>query len=98
MIRRSPPTLLTSSMHNTLATLTALLAGLAAQSRAQQPSPPAACTYACPSSDEGGFALADPTSNNGVLTCSYPAFPGESPTDFYCEYDAVCVYCVPSLL
>ena len=44
-------------------------------------------TYACPPQDEAGFPVATYSITGTTLFCSYPAFPGENPTDFYCNYD-----------
>lgn len=45
-------------------------------------------SYSCPPTDNAGFAVgpgSDTTSN--PIFCSYPAFSGENPDDFYCTYD-----------
>jgi hypothetical protein len=42
----------------------------------------------CPRTDEAGFSLGDTSDAGGVLFCSYPAFPGENPTDFFCDYSS----------
>ncbi|KAJ7260448.1 hypothetical protein B0H12DRAFT_958916, partial [Mycena haematopus] len=60
--------------------------------QAAQPSGTPSCTESCPSQDGAGFPLgADPTyysSSGGVLFCSYPAYPGENPNDFFCTYNS----------
>jgi len=43
--------------------------------------------FVCPSTDEGGFSSGDNSDTNDVLFCSYPAFPGEDPNDFFCTYN-----------
>ena len=43
--------------------------------------------FTCPSQDEAGFLGESNTSTNPIF-CSYPAFAGEDPNDFYCTYDA----------
>ncbi|KZP04963.1 hypothetical protein FIBSPDRAFT_806182 [Athelia psychrophila] len=45
------------------------------------------CVAQCPASDGAGFPLGDTSDTNGILFCSYPAVPGESPEDFYCDYN-----------
>jgi hypothetical protein len=45
-----------------------------------------AAVYTCPPQDDGGFTLGQTGTMNGDLFCSYPAFPGENPDDFYCLY------------
>jgi hypothetical protein len=42
---------------------------------------------ACPSEDEAGFPLGTNSDSGGVLFCSYPAFAGEDPNDFFCRYN-----------
>ena len=44
-------------------------------------------TATCPAQDEAGFPLGEFNTTGTTLFCSYPAFPGENPTDFYCDYD-----------
>jgi len=44
--------------------------------------------FVCPPEDGAGFALGDHNADNDILFCSYPAFEGEDPLDFYCTYDA----------
>jgi hypothetical protein len=43
-------------------------------------------TFTCPPQDEAGFPLG-PGSTNPTF-CSYPAFSGENPNDFFCTYSA----------
>ncbi|KAF7348282.1 hypothetical protein MSAN_01781900 [Mycena sanguinolenta] len=65
---------------------------LASIAQAQQPSGTPQCTATCPGTDEAGFPVGSGSNydNNsgGVLFCSYPAFGGEDPNDFYCTYDS----------
>jgi hypothetical protein len=69
---------------------TLLAVSLAVQ--AQQPSG-TPCYYTCPGQDDAGFALGPGSQydqdSNGVLFCSYPAFPNEPADDFWCDYDDV---------
>ena len=44
--------------------------------------------FACPPADEAGFPLGDTDYTTDPFFCSYPAFPGENPNDFYCTYSA----------
>ena len=46
--------------------------------------------FACPSEDEAAFPLGNNDDTGGVFFCSYPAFAGENPNDFYCTYNDVC--------
>lgn len=48
--------------------------------------PPATC-YVCPPTDNAGFAVGDNSDTSPTLFCSYPAFSGESPNDFFCDYN-----------
>jgi hypothetical protein len=43
--------------------------------------------YTCPPQDEAEFPLGSNSDSGGVLFCSYPAFAGENPNDFYCDYN-----------
>jgi hypothetical protein len=61
------------------------VAALALVVRAQQPS--SNVCYQCPSEDEAGFALGESDLTSDPIFCSYPAFPGENPNDFYCTYN-----------
>ena len=45
-------------------------------------------SFGCPPADEAGFALGESYTSTDPILCSYPAFPGESPTDFHCTYNA----------
>ena len=42
--------------------------------------------FTCPSTDEAGFPLG--YTSTYPIFCSYPAFPGENPDDFYCIYNS----------
>ena len=44
--------------------------------------------FTCPSQDEAGFSLGESNTSTNPIFCSYPAFAGEDPNDFYCTYDA----------
>ncbi|KAL8278864.1 hypothetical protein RQP46_008735 [Phenoliferia psychrophenolica] len=67
-------------------TVLAAILGLVAVTFAQSPVP--GCTQTCPEFDTAGFALGPGTSDtDGSLFCSYPAFPGENPNDFFCTYN-----------
>jgi hypothetical protein len=46
--------------------------------------------YTCPPQDEAGFALENSDVTTDPIFCSYPAFPGEDPNDFFCTYSMVC--------
>jgi hypothetical protein len=71
-------------------TLSVLLAFITVHAVPQgQPSSVPTCTPICPSQDLAGFSLVA-NSNDGVtLFCSYPAFTGEDPNDFFCTYSSV---------
>jgi hypothetical protein len=45
--------------------------------------------FSCPPEDEGDFPLGNSDTSANPIFCSYPAFPGENPMDFYCTYDPV---------
>jgi len=47
-----------------------------------------AAVYTCPPQDEGGFPLGQSDTSTNPIFCSYPAFAGENPNDFYCTYSA----------
>lgn len=47
------------------------------------------CTYTCPPADALGFTAATNSNDGTTLFCSYPAFEGENPNDFFCTYSAV---------
>jgi PEP-CTERM motif len=51
------------------------------------PAVPGITTYVAPPEDEAGFPLGDTSDSGGVLFGSYPAFPGENPLDFYCDWN-----------
>ena len=55
-----------------------------------QPSP-STCTYHCPTSDTAGFPLGQLDESSDPIFCSYPAFQGEDPNDFYCTYSKVSI-------
>ncbi|KIK05419.1 hypothetical protein K443DRAFT_675197 [Laccaria amethystina LaAM-08-1] len=44
--------------------------------------------FTCPSTDQAAFPLGTNNSDGTTLFCSYPAFAGEDPNDFYCKYSA----------
>ncbi|KAG9005122.1 hypothetical protein FRB94_001814 [Tulasnella sp. JGI-2019a] len=46
------------------------------------------CTASCPGTDTAGFPLANHSVTGSTLFCSYPAFAGEDPNDFFCTYDS----------
>ncbi|KIK05418.1 hypothetical protein K443DRAFT_675196 [Laccaria amethystina LaAM-08-1] len=74
-------------MHSLSFTLSVLLAFVAVHAAPQgQPSGAPSCTYNCPQADEAGFALGTSSDDGTNLFCSYPAFAGENPDDFYCKY------------
>ncbi|KAG8863914.1 hypothetical protein FRB97_005173 [Tulasnella sp. 331] len=41
----------------------------------------------CPPQDAAGFPVGTQSDSGGVIFCSYPAFPGENPNDFFCRYN-----------
>jgi hypothetical protein len=43
-------------------------------------------TFSCPSADEAGFAVGSTNTASNPIFCSFPAFSGENPDDFYCTY------------
>ena len=43
-------------------------------------------TCSCPATDQAGFPLGDTDTGTNPIFCSYPAFPGENPNDFFCTY------------
>jgi hypothetical protein len=45
-------------------------------------------SFTCPLQDAAGFALETFNTSTNPIFCSYPAFKGENPTDFFCEYSA----------
>ena len=44
--------------------------------------------FTCPAQDQAGFPLGEHDESTDPIFCSYPAFPGENPNDFFCSYDA----------
>ena len=44
--------------------------------------------FTCPSADNAGFGLGNSDDTSDPIFCSYPAFPGEEPNDFFCTYSA----------
>ncbi len=44
--------------------------------------------FQCPSEDLAGFPLGTSDTSTDPIFCSYPAFSGENPGDFYCTYSA----------
>ena len=80
-------------MHPLPFALSILLAFVAVRAVPQgQPSGAPTCTYSCPPEDEASFALGTNSDNGTSLLCSYPAFAGENPDDFYCKYSDVSLF------
>jgi hypothetical protein len=83
-------------MRVVLTILTTLLAALTAhavpQGKGGGPSQAStlAC-FVCPPADKAGVLLGHSDTSTNPIFCSYPAFPGENPDDFYCTYDAVSI-------
>ncbi|KAF8964585.1 hypothetical protein BDZ97DRAFT_2075219 [Flammula alnicola] len=46
-------------------------------------------SYVCPPADLAGFPLGSNDVNENPIFCSYPAFAGENPNDFFCTYSQV---------
>lgn len=44
--------------------------------------------FTCPPQDAGGFPLGTSNATADPIFCSYPAFVGEDPNDFFCTYSA----------
>ncbi|KDQ52596.1 hypothetical protein JAAARDRAFT_40205 [Jaapia argillacea MUCL 33604] len=44
--------------------------------------------YSCPGTDQAGFGIGQHSNDGTTLFCSYPAFAGENPNDFFCDYSA----------
>jgi Bacterial Ig-like domain (group 3) len=42
----------------------------------------------CPATDILSFPLGDTSDSGGVLFCSYPLYPGATPTAYYCDYSS----------
>ena len=77
-------------MHLSFFTLIALFALAAVRAvPAGQPSEVPSCTYTCPPQDEASFPLGENRNDGTTLICSYPAFAGENPIDFFCDYSSV---------
>ena len=71
-------------------TLSVLLMFVAVRAAPQgQPSSAPTCTYSCSQVDDADFGVGTNSDNGTTLTCSYPAFAGENPDDFYCKYSDV---------
>jgi len=47
---------------------------------------PGTVIWGPPPEDEAGFALGDTSNTGGIIFASYPAFAGENPNDFFCDY------------
>ncbi len=45
-------------------------------------------TFTCPPTDEAGFPVGDTDYTVDPIFCSFPAFSGEDPNDFFCKYSA----------
>ncbi|KIK05415.1 hypothetical protein K443DRAFT_675194 [Laccaria amethystina LaAM-08-1] len=73
-------------MHPLSFTLSVLLAFVAVHAAPSQPSGAPTCTYSCPQVDEAGFGLGNNSNDGTTVFCSYPAFAGEPPNDFFCTY------------
>jgi hypothetical protein len=84
------PSSTSQKMHLSFFTLIALFALAAVRAvPAGQPSGAPSCTHTCPSTDQAGFPLGNSSDDGTTLFCSYPAFPGEDPNDFFCKYSSV---------
>ncbi|KAF8960461.1 hypothetical protein BDZ97DRAFT_1629475, partial [Flammula alnicola] len=46
-------------------------------------------SYVCPAADDAGFPLGSNDITSSPIFCSYPAFSGEDPNDFFCTYSKV---------
>lgn len=77
------------TMHALYFTLSALLAFATVHAKPQAGTPSGTpSAYSCPGTDLAAFPLGTNNSDGTTLFCSYPAFPGEDPNDFYCKYSA----------
>ena len=86
----SQPSSTAQKMHISFFTLIALFALAAVRAvPAGQPSAVPSCTYTCPPPDEASFPLGENRNDGTTLICSYPAFAGENPIDFFCDYSSV---------
>jgi hypothetical protein len=82
-------------MRLVLTILTALLVALTAHAVPQGKGGPSqgstlAC-FVCPPADNAGVSLGHSDIRANPIFCSYPAFPGGNPDDFYCTYDPVSI-------
>ena len=87
-------------MHALYFALSALLAfaTVHAQPQGGTPSGTPSNGYTCPPADQAAFPVGPGSTNDGTtLFCSYPAFAGEDPNDFYCQYSAVSFPSYPHL-
>ncbi|EDR01554.1 uncharacterized protein LACBIDRAFT_295588 [Laccaria bicolor S238N-H82] len=76
-------------MHGLYFALSALLAFATVQAKPQGGTPSNTPTgYHCPSQDMATFPVGTTTNDGTTMFCSYPAFAGEDPNDFYCKYSA----------
>ena len=78
-------------------TFSVLLVFVAVRAAPQgQPSGAPTCTYSCSQVDDAGFGVGTYSDDGTTLFCSYRAFAGENPDDFYCKYSDVsllqCIY------
>ena len=45
-------------------------------------------SFTCPAQDMANFPLGVSNTSSSPIFCSYPAFQGENPNDFFCDYSA----------
>lgn len=88
-----------TAMHALYFTLSALLAFATVHAKPQGGTPSGAPTtgYTCPPADLATFPVGTNNSDGTTLFCSYPAFPGEDPNDFFCQYSVVSFQSYPHL-
>jgi len=81
----------TQVMRFSLATSVSLVLFGVTLVQAQVPSGVPTCHAVCPDVDGSGFAVSGSGSidANSVATCSYPGFPGDGLSNFWCSYDTV---------
>jgi hypothetical protein len=58
---------------------------------------PSSC-FDCPATDMAGFPVNNPSDDGSILFCSYPAFSGEDPNDFFCTYNVSFIFLAQNLL
>jgi hypothetical protein len=66
--------------------LTTLLVAFTAHA-VPQGQPSSTSCFNCPPTDEAGFPLGNSDTTSNPIFCSYPAFSGENPNDFFCTYN-----------